>query len=543
VNFLEARRVVATFAGGPPLPFVFGLSGTGEPFELYLRAAAAQGGRTAQTTLLPFNTLAQTLRRPPEPGAVEVLLLLPWDFVPEADWRSGVPESVDEEQLRARASETARLLAQRPAARLLYLPAPVPPVLPDAARTSALARWIESLAAGLRARVLPATAFTLPGYLASGCPVGGHAIGDVATAVIAAAVAPPPEPKKVLVTDLDNVMWSGLIADDGLEGIAFEPSGRGYPHFVYQSVLRRLRGEGTLLAAVTRNDADVALPPFRSGRMVLREADFVSIVASYHAKSAQIRELAERLNLGPDQFVFVDDNPVELAEVSQLLPAVRCLAFPQQDGDLAAFLDDLAALFPHGEITAEDRARTELYRRRVAGMVPSDLAGADLTGFLRDLQMTLTIHDRSQGDRTRAVQLINKTNQFNLNGGRVTDEEVAGVLQSGGRLLSATLSDRSGSHGEILACLVTADGAVTALVLSCRVFQRRVEYAFLAWLAAQANPPHGVHWASTPRNAPLRHFLGEVAGPLNGAGFVRLDAAAIQTRYAGDVELFAIREE
>lgn len=543
MNFLEARRLVARFEGGAPLPFVFGLSGTGEPFELYLRAAAAQRGRAAQVTLLPFNTLAQTLRRPPEPGVTEVFLLVPWDFVPESDWRSGVPEAVDEEQLRARATETARLLAQRRGARLLYLPAPVPPVLPDPARTAALARWIESLAAGLRAHVLPASAFALPGYLASGCPVGGHAIGDVATVAITAAAAPPPEPKKVLVTDLDNVLWSGVIGDDGLEGIAFEPTGRGYPHFVYQSLLRRLRGEGTLLAAVTRNDADAALAPFRSGRMVLHEADFVSIVASYHAKSAQIRELAERLTLGLDQFVFVDDNPVELAEVSQLLPDVRCLAFPQQDGDLAAFLDDLAALFPHREITAEDRARTELYRRRVEGMAPSDLAGADLTRFLHDLQMTLTIHDRSQGDRTRAVQLINKTNQFNLNGSRVTDEEVAAILQSGGRLLSATLSDRSGSHGEILACLVTADGAISALVLSCRVFQRRVEYAFLAWLASRPGPPRRALWAGTPRNAPLRQFLSEVAGPLNGAGFVRLDPATIATRYARDVELFAIREE
>jgi len=125
----------------------------------------------------------------------------------------------------------------------------------------------------------------------------------------------------------------------------------------------------------------------------------------------------------------------------------------------------------------------------------------------------------------------------------VTDEEVAGILAQGGRLLSASLSDRSGSHGEILACLVTPDAAITSLVLSCRVFQRRVEYAFLAWLAAQPRPPQGVHWAGTPRNAPLQQFLGEVAGPLNGAGLVRLDAAAITTRYARDVELFAIREE
>ena len=360
--------------------------------------------------------------------------------------------------------------------------------------------------------------------------------------MVAAAAAAPPEPKKVLVTDLDNVLWSGLIADDGPDGIAFEPSGRGYPHFVYQSVLRRLRGEGTLLAAVTRNDADVAVAPFRSGRMLLRETDFVAIVASYHAKSAQIRELAERLNLGQNQFVFVDDNPVELAEVSQVLPAVHCLAFPRQDGDLATFLDDLAALFPHRDVTAEDRARTELYRRRVEGMAPSDLAGADLTHFLRDLRMTLTIHDRSEGERGRAVQLINKTNQFNLNGSRVTDDEVAGVLRNGGRLLSASLRDRSGDQGEILACLVTADGAITALVLSCRVFQRRVEYAFLAWLVTQPSPPRGFHWASTPRNAPFQQFLGDVAGPVNGPGFVHLDPATVAVRYAPDLELFSIRQ-
>ena len=543
MNFLAARRLVAGFAGGDPLPFVFGLSGTGEPFELYLRAAAAQRGRAAEITLLPFNTLAQALRRAPERGVVEVLLLVPWDFVPEADWRSGVPETAAEEQLRLRANETARLLAQRPAARLLYLPAPLPPVLADPARTAALARSVESLAAGLRAQFLPAGAFALNGYLTSGCPIGGGAIGDVAARVVAAALTPPPDPKKVLVTDLDNVMWHGLIADDGLDGIAFESSGAGYPHFVYQSVLRRLRGEGTLVAAVTRNDADVALAPFRSRRMLLKESDCVVIVASYHAKSAQIRELSERLNLGLDQFVFVDDNPVELAEVSQLLPAVRCLAFPHQDGDLAAFLDELAALFPHREITPEDRARTELYRRRVEGMVPSDLAGADLTHFLRDLQMTLTIHDRSRGDRTRAVQLINKTNQFNLNGRRVTDDEVAAVLAQGGRLWSASLGDRSGSHGEILACLVTPDGEINSLVLSCRVFQRRVEYAFLAWLASQPAPPRGAHWAGTPRNAPLQQFLAEIAGPLNSAGLVRLDPAAIATRYASDVELFSIRTE
>ena len=540
MNFLEARRLVSAFPGGEPLSFRFALSGHAEPFMLYLRAAAAQRGRAAEVSSLPFNTLAQALRGEPDPSITEVILLLPWDFAPEADWRSGLPEAVDEEQLRAHASETAHLLARRATARLVYLPAPLPPTFDDPPRAAALAHWLESLALGLGARVLPADAFALGGYLSSGCPVGGASIGSVAEAVVEAAMAARPEPKKVLVTDLDNVLWSGLIAEGGVDGIAFGPAGAGYRHFIYQSLLRRLRRNGTLLAAVSRNDPDLALAPFQTGRMLLREADFVAIIASYHSKSAQIRELAQRLNLGLDSFVFVDDNPVEVAEVSLALPDVRCVTFPPHDDAFPAFVRDLANLFPRREITAEDRQRTELYRRRLEGLTPTELGGADLTRFLQDLKMTLTITDRGRGDRTRAVQLINKTNQFNLNGRRVTEDEVRAMLEAGGRLYGATLTDRTGNHGEILTCLVAPDDTIASFVLSCRVFQRRVEYAFLAWLAAQPNPPVGLQWTGTARNAPFQQFLRDVIGPVNGAGVLRFDPATVSARYAPDLALFAL---
>ena len=542
MNFLEARRVVSTFQGGEPLPFRLALSGTAEPFTLYVRAAAAQRGRAAEMSVLPFNTLAQALRAEADPAVSEVFLLLPWDFAPEADWRSGVPESVDETALRSRAGETAGLLARRSAARLLYLPAPLPPLFADPARSAAFARSLESLALGLGAGLLPADAFALGTYLSSGCPVGGGSIGRVAEAIVEAVVAPSPEPKKVLVTDLDHVLWSGLVAEEGADGVAFEPAGAGYRHFVYQSLLRRLQRQGALLAAVSRNDQDVAFGPFRTGRMLLAERDFVAILASYHPKSAQIRQLAERLNLGLSAFVFVDDNPVEVAEVSLALPEVRCLTFPDHDDALIAFLDDLARLFARRGITPEDRERTDLYRRRLEGMAPPELQGADLTHFLRGLGMQLTIHDRGQGDRTRVVQLINKTNQFNLNGRRVTDEQVAAMLAAGGRLYGAALGDRSGSHGEILACLMAPDGTIASLVMSCRVFQRRVEYAFLAWLGARPSPPVGLQWESTPRNAPFQQFLRDVAGPVNGAGVVPIDSATLAVRYASDLALFTVSE-
>lgn len=532
------------FQGGPPLSFLFAVSGTAEPFAPYLNAAAARRGRAADVRFLSFNTLGQALRVDPDPSLTEVFLLFPWDFAPEADWRSGVPEALDPEALQSRATETARLLRRRPRARLLYVPAPVPPLFSDPARGAAFARAVESLALGLGARVLSADVFALGGYLASGCPVGGAWIGRVAEAAVESAVAAAVEPRKVLVTDLDNVLWSGLIAEDGPEGIVCEPSGRGYRHFIYQGLLRRLRREGTLLAAVSRNDPDVVVAPLRTRGMPLGEDDFVAVIAGYHAKSSQIRELAQRLNLGLDAFVFVDDNPVEVAEVSLALPEVRCVMFPQHDEGLAAFLDELASVFARREITAEDRDRTAMYRRRVeaGGVVASDLQGADLTRFLHDLQMTLTIQDRSRGDRTRAVQLINKTNQFNLNGRRLTDDEVRARLDVGGRLFGATLADRTGDHGEILACLVASDGTIEAFVMSCRVFQRRVEYAFLAWLMGQPHPPTGMQWASTARNAPFQQFLRDVAGPLNGGGVVRVDPATVVTRHASDVALFALRQ-
>jgi len=541
MNFLEARRIVDEFAGGPELPVLLAMSGTGEPLELYLRAAAAAHGRNVRVRLLPFNTLQQALLNPPSAEEREVFLLLPWDLAPELDWRSGVPAArLDPSAVLDRADQVLERVRRRPAASVLYLPAPIPAAFGDAPTQEAVAGMLRARAAQIGARLLPPETFSLSSYFASGLPVAGRSLGGVAMAVVELAAQPPREPAKLLVTDLDNTLWRGVIAEDGIAGVAWSAEGAGYRHFVYQTFLRRLKGEGVLLAAVSRNSPDVALGPLRTGRMTLREDDFVSVVASYHAKSAQIRELARQLNLGLDAVVFVDDNPVELEEVSRELPAVHCLTFPRQDEGLPALLADLNQKFGRRELTAEDRGRTELYRRRLEGMMPQSVEGADLQDFLRDLRMRMLLHDRSTGDRARAVQLINKTNQFNLNGRRVTDEAVAAVLAAGGRLLSATLEDRTGSHGEILAMLMTADGTVTSFVLSCRVFQRRAEQAFCAWLAEQPDPPTRMAYGPTERNEPFQMFLGDPAFGPAVEGTVAWDPAAWARAHAGNLALFEV---
>ncbi len=542
MQFLEAQRTLAEFTGGEPLPFLLGMSGTPDPLRLFIRAVAARQGFKAEPRTRPFNTLAQTLITKPE-SVPEVFLLLPSDLLPEAEWRSGLPTApLDTPAAHEQVKRVIERLVNRPEARTLYLPAPLPPLLSDPAANGALAEELLALMRSHGARVLPQSAFSLGNYLSSGNPIASARVGEVAATVVDALRATR-TPCKVLVTDLDNVMWHGVIGEEGPEGVRYEPEGLGFRHFIYQTFLAKLRREGTLIAAVSRNDPDLALAPFRGGRMMLKESDLVTVLAGYGAKSAQIEALARQLDLGLDAFAFVDDNPVELAEVGQRLPSVHCVPFPAGEDELPPFFDRLASLFARPQITDEDRSRTELYRRRLKGMAPENTKGADLTAFLRGLEMVLTVSDHSRGNRQRAVQLINKTNQFNLNGRRLEDDEVAEVLEGGGCLFTAHLADHYGSHGEILACLIDGEGIVRSLVMSCRVLERRVEHAFLAWLAGQPQPPRALDFRPTERNEPLRRFLDDPAFDGTESGLTRLDVRRFASDHADDLNLFRVETE
>ncbi len=540
MTFLEATRVLSTCAGGEPLALLLASSANVDPLEFFVRAAAATRGRSAEVSTLPFGTLAQALFSPAPAGVEEILLLLPWDLVPECDWRTGPPHEVGAvEQLLASAQGVAERIRERNS-RILYLPAALPPVFVNRVDNQSLAVGLTALAASLGARLLARQGFALGSYLSSGVPIG-MAAGEVAEVVIDECLRPKDATGKVLITDFDNVLWAGLAAEEGSSGVQCGPEGIGYRHFLYQAFLARLNSAGVLLAGVSRNDRDVAVAPLQSERMQLAESDFVTILASYEPKSVHIRRLAAQLNLGLDSFVFIDDNQVEIAEVEAALPQVHCLAFPSHDDQLPEFFDRVTELFSRTTITDEDRSRTELYRRRLdtLAVAPVDGQGGDLTSFLSGLHMRLTITDRSQGDWVRALQLINKTNQFNLNGRRLTDAEVADVIAGGGRLLAARLDDRFGSHGEILACLVNHHAEIVSLVLSCRVFQRRVEHAFLVWLVQTLDRDVTLRYASTERNTPLREFLSDPAFLRHG-GEVRIDRSRFASQYGQHLALFEL---
>ena len=184
-----------------------------------------------------------------------------------------------------------------------------------------------------------------------------------------------------------------------------------------------------------------------------------------------------------------------------------------------------------------------MYRRRmeITEQLPLDDKGGDLRSFLTDLSMELVIYDRSKGDRDRAIQLINKTNQFNLNGIRISDEDVKEIIEKGGKLFTAKLDDRTGTHGEILSCLIDKNGLVHSFVLSCRVFQRQIEFAFLCKAIEIFQSDLTFKFKKTEKNTPMYNFLNDQSFENNKINFL-LNKASFLEQHKSKLELFNIKE-
>lgn len=541
MNYLEASKLLKGFSAQNKEDVLLVMSGTAEQLVFYMRAEAAKRDVEVQISTLPFGTLSQFVYAQEPAASSELILLTTYDFVPSGDWRSGFSEQPPVyERIVEDAQAFADRLGKRSCAQMVYLPTPLLPMFMSDDDRAAIEAEMLALAYQLGARVLSQRFFSLASYLSTGCPLKGSCMGDFAELLDGVRRGSDVKNAKVLVTDLDNVLWAGIVGEDGPEGILAGPEGGGYPHYIYQNYLRKLKERGVLLAAVSRNDETIALAPFRGGKMLLNETDFIAIVASYNAKSAQIDSLSKQLNLGLDAFVFVDDNPVEIAEVTAALPQVTCLQFPTFSDDLPALFTNLAQCFNRTSISQEDRERTELYRRRLSTQPPSNTQGADLHTFLSTLDMKLTITQRTAENCERALQLLNKTNQFNLNGERFAIEHIKIILADGGRLFTASLSDKMGNHGEIIVCLLDATGKVLAWVMSCRVFQRQVEHAFLVWLAGQIQGEISFAFGATERNLPLQQFFKAAPCHQDDGQTMILDSAQFIERHTQALSLFTL---
>jgi FkbH-like protein len=264
----------------------------------------------------------------------------------------------------------------------------------------------------------------------------------------------------------------------------------GEAYLAFQDYARELSRRGVILAVCSKNDEANALEPFATHpEMLLKRGDIASFVANWSDKATNIRAIAAALNIGLDSLVFVDDNPFERALVRQELPMVAVPEVGDDPTDFPGILAD-AGYFEALTITEEDRERSGQYQ---GNRLREALRGTatDLPAYLRGLDMQLVWRRFDRIGLARIVQLINKTNQFNLTTRRYTEADVQAVMDDPRAFgLQLRLLDRFGDNG-IIAIVIGRMRDAEALeidtwLMSCRVLGRQVEPTTLNLIADQA---------------------------------------------------------
>jgi FkbH-like protein len=321
---------------------------------------------------------------------------------------------------------------------------------------------------------------------------------------------------KCLVLDLDNTLWGGILGDAGCDGILCADT--GYPANAYadfQRAVLALRSRGILLAVASKNDAVLVEEAFRKrADMPLAREHISDWEVHWGPKPESLQRIAARLNIGLDSLVFLDDNPAEIDLMRMSLPQVRAYLLPSRPEQLVEFLAGLED-FDQLEISAEDLRRAELYEIRKQ-QATAAAAATDLESFYRSLRMVLEAEPAGPANFDRIVQLIGKTNQFNLTTRRHDKAALTARIANGSELWSFRASDVHGDHGLIAVALLDFDRdacTVDTLLMSCRVIGRTLETAILHFLEGRALARGAAairgEYLPTRKNGPCRDFYGQ----------------------------------
>ena len=304
--------------------------------------------------------------------------------------------------------------------------------------------------------------------------------------------------RKALVLDLDNVLWGGIVGEDGVDGIRLGMTeAEGEAHLAVQRYARDLKERGIVLAVCSKNNESDAREPFaKHPDMILKLEDFAVFIANWQDKATNLREIARTLDLGTDSLVFLDDNPTERAWVRSRLPEV---SVPEIGSDPSFYLPILERyhLFDTLTLSPEDRLRAADYaaQGRRADLRKSS---ETLEQFISNLQMSATVAPFEDVNLARIAQLVNKSNQFNLTTRRRTEEQLRALSRNSDYVTrSFRLRDRFADNGLIGVIIgrVLQDKAALEIdtwVMSCRVLGRGIE-EFMCGAMMDAALSRGLH--------------------------------------------------
>ena len=350
--------------------------------------------------------------------------------------------------------------------------------------------------------------FDLRAELEAGFPYTLAHAGYVGEAL--ARLIAPEAPKKGLITDLDDTLWRGLVGEDGPDAVSWDLAGHSQLHGLYQQLLRALAGQGVLIGIASKNDSAVVERAFARPDLLIGRDRIFPIEVHWEAKSKSVERILRIWNISADSVVFVDDSPLELAEVKAAFPDIETVQFSGRDyAGGEALLRGLRERFGKRTVSEEDALRLDSIRR-AADFAADETAGSESEDFLAGAGAAITVD--FNGSDPRVLELVNKTNQFNLNGIRRTEAEWRKQLSEPGAFaMAVSYEDKFGRLGKIAVLSGAQSGGiadVTTWVMSCRAFSRRVEHRCLEILFEGFGVDEvRFAFAATPKNGPLQEIL------------------------------------
>lgn len=327
--------------------------------------------------------------------------------------------------------------------------------------------------------------------------------------------------KKCIVTDLDNTLWGGMIAEDGMDGIRIgNETAEGETFLAIQKYLEKKQRMGVILAVVSKNDQAVVQEGFAHKDMLLHADNFAVIKANFERKDENILNIAEELHILPESMVFIDDNPAELELVKESIPGISVVSAKNPENVIAQI--ERAGYFEPGIFTEEDMDRAKQYRED--GVRKRALVNfTDYNDYLKSLEMEAELSRFTREAYGRITQLTNKSNQFNLTTRRYTQSEIENVAKDKYKIsFFGRLKDRFGDNGIVSIIIAHKDGnayIIDLWLMSCRVLKRDVEYAMFDHLVEQVQK-RGItriigEYYPTEKNSMVKEFYGEL-------GFVKV---------------------
>ena len=321
--------------------------------------------------------------------------------------------------------------------------------------------------------------------------------------------------KRCIVLDLDNTLWGGIVGEDEFDGIKLgsDPSGKAFVEF--QKHLLALQNQGILLAINSKNNFDDAIKVIEEHPdMVLKKEHFASIKINWNDKVSNIKEISNELNFGLDNFVFIDDDPLNREFMKSSLPEVLTIDLPKDPSKYVRIMQEINE-FNLLKITDEDKQRGIMYSQQRERKTHEDSSN-NLEDFLKNMDLKITIKKADSFTIPRISQLILKTNQFNLTTKRYSFEEIQTMSTDPNFLMGCVqVEDKFGDNGITAAFIVEKNNSkewiIDTFLLSCRVMGRQIEKSILSYIIkiAKENNVHKIfaNFIPTKKNQPIENFL------------------------------------